>query len=124
MLHVYFVITSKMTFSKATDYIEHPLFIAKIDSYGVSPLSTIIIFSYLINCTKCTKIKNSFSKTSNILHGVPQLSIFEPLLFNIDLFDLFCEYEDSDISSYADDTTPYLCGRHSVSRSSTADYCQ
>ena len=29
-----------------------------------------------------------------------------PLLFNIDLIDLFLECEDDNISSYADDTTP------------------
>ena len=34
-----------------------------------------------------------------------------PLLFNIDLIDLFLEYEDGNISSYADDTTPYSCAQ-------------
>ena len=31
------------------------------------------------------------------------------LLFNIDVIDLFLECEDDNISSYADDTTPYSC---------------
>ena len=30
-----------------------------------------------------------------------------PLLFNINLIDLFLECEDDNISSYADGTTPY-----------------
>ena len=34
-------------------------------------------------------------------------SILGPLLFNIDLIDLFFECDDSEIPSYADDTTPY-----------------
>ena len=34
-----------------------------------------------------------------------------PLLFNIDLIDLFLECEDDNISSYADDTTPYSCAQ-------------
>ena len=34
-----------------------------------------------------------------------------PLLFNIDLIDLFLECEDANISSYADDTTAYSCGQ-------------
>ena len=34
-----------------------------------------------------------------------------PLLFNIDLTDLFLECEDDNISSYADDTTPYFCAQ-------------
>ena len=33
------------------------------------------------------------------------------LLFNIDLIDLFLECEDDNISSYADDTTPYSCAQ-------------
>ena len=63
-------------FSKAFDYVKHPLLIAKIDSYGVSSLSTKIIFN-LSNRTQRTLIKNSFNKRSNILQG----SILGPLLF-------------------------------------------
>ena len=96
--------------SEAFDSINHPLLIAKIDSHGVSPISAKIIFSYLSNPTQCINIKNSFSKISNILHGVPQGSTLGPLLFNIDLIDLFYECKESDIGSYADDTTPYSCG--------------
>ena len=33
------------------------------------------------------------------------------LLFNIDLIDLFLECEDDNITSYADDTTPYSCAQ-------------
>ena len=41
--------------------------------------------------------------------GVPQSSVLEPLLFNIDMIDLFYEFEDSDFASYADDTTLCSC---------------
>ena len=92
---------------KAFDCINHQLLIAKIDSYGVSPMSTKITFSYLCNRTQRTKTKNSFSKRSNILHDMPQGSMLGPLLFNIDLIDLFYYREESDIASYADDATPY-----------------
>ena len=96
--------------SKTFDCINHPLFIAKIYSYGVSPFSTKINFSNLSNSTQRTNIKNSFSKRSNMLHGVSQGSILGPLLFNIDIIDLFYECEESDIAIYADGTTPYSCG--------------
>ena len=38
-------------------------------------------------------------------------SILGPLLFNIDLIDLFFECEESNIASYGDVTTPYSYAR-------------
>ena len=70
------------------------------------------IHSYLINRTRIIKFNNSFSRRSKIEYGVPQGSVLGPLLFNIDLIDLFYEYEDSNIASYADNTTPYACGEN------------
>ena len=49
------------------------------------------------------------SDKSNIKHGVPQGSILEPLLFNIDLIEFFFECDDSKIDCYAYETTPYSC---------------
>ena len=42
---------------------------------------------------------------------MPQGSILGPLPFNIDLIDLFYEFEESNIASCANDTTPYSCAR-------------
>ena len=69
-------------------------------------------FSYLSNGTHRTKISECFIERSRIEHGVPQGSILGSLLFNIDLIDLFYEFEESSIASYADDITPYSCLRH------------
>ena len=44
---------------------------------------------------------------SDIKYGVLQGVVFELLLCNIDLIDLFVQYKVDDITSYADDTTPY-----------------
>ena len=94
--------------SKAFDYIDHKLLIAKF-WYGVSPSSLNLIFSYLSNRTQYVKIKASFTDKSSIKYGVPQGSILGPLLFNIDLIDHFFQWDDSEIASYADDTTPCSC---------------
>ena len=96
--------------SKAFDCINNPLLIAKLYNYGVSTLSINMIFSYLSNRTHRTKINECFSERSRIEHGATRLN-FGPLLFNIDLLDLFYECEESNIASYGDDPTPYSCAR-------------
>ena len=53
---------------------------------------------------------SSFSAYLAIIYGVPQRSILESLLFNIDLCDLFFEDDNSDFTNFADDTTAYECG--------------
>ena len=63
------------------------------------------------NRTHRIKINDCFSLRHEIEYGVPQGSILGPLLFNIDLIDLFFICENDDIASYADDTTPYTCAR-------------
>ena len=95
--------------SKAFDCNDHKPLIAKILWHRVSPSSLNLIISYLSNQTQHVKIKTSYSDKSSIECGVPQGSALGPLLFNIDLFDLFFECDDSEIASYADAATPYSC---------------
>ena len=79
--------------------------IVKLSAFGVSPLSLKLLYSYLSNRTQPIKINENFSDRTDIEFGVPQGSVLGPILFNIDMINLFYECEDSNVSSYADDTT-------------------
>ena len=98
--------------SKAFNCIDHKLLIAKLFWYRGSPTVLNLVYSYLTNRTQRTKINNSFSRQSNTEYGVPQGSVLSPLLFNINLIDLFYECEDSNIANYAYDITPHTCGEN------------
>ena len=68
--------------------------------------------SYPSNRKRRTKINDEYSKYCEILFGVPQGSILWPLLFNIYICDMFYDINDCDITSYADDNTPYASSIH------------
>ena len=96
--------------SKAFDCICHYLLIAKLNAYGLDRNALKLVYDYLRNRSEKTKVGSSFSTYLDIVFGVPQGSILGPLLFSIDLCDLFFENYSSDFANFADDTTPYECG--------------
>ena len=91
--------------SKAFDSINHGLLIAKLEVYGFNLSLLNLILSYLSGRKQRTKVNNSFSEWSEISLGVPQGSIFGPLLFNIN--DIFYFVDEDNVTNYADDTTLY-----------------
>ena len=94
--------------SKAFDCLDHELLTAKLNAYGFSLPALRLINDYLSNRKQRTKIENTYSTWLDIIFGVPQGSILGPLLFNVFLADLFFTVNDINITSYADDNTPYM----------------
>ena len=94
-LDKFFLTGSVLTdLSKAFDCIPHDLLIAKLHAYGLSFDRVIFLSSYLKHRKQNARINNIFSAFQNILSGVPQGSVFGPILFNIFLNDLsFYEFK-------------------------------
>ena len=65
--------------------------------------------SYLSNRWYRTKINKQFSSWQELIQGVPQGSVLDPVLFNIYLNEMFYIAESTNVCNFADDTTFYAC---------------
>ena len=98
--------------SKAFDCLSHELIVAKLNAYGFNLAALKLVQSYLSKRRQRTKINQSYNLWEEILFGVPQRSILDPILFNIFLSGLFLVVKDVNFASYADDNTIYQSGRN------------
>ena len=87
----------------------HDLLLAKLHAYGFDRDSLKVLHSYLCNRYQRTKINKSFSSWSEIVFGVPEGSVLDPLLFDIYINDLFYMTELTAVCSFAYDTTSVSC---------------
>ena len=95
---------------KAFDCPLHDLLIAKLRAFGFDLKSLRVIHAYLNDGIQVTKVSSFYSEIRQIIYGVPQGSILDPLLFNANLIDLFLAgHYKSEFPNYTDDTTPYNC---------------
>ena len=81
----------------------HDLFIAKLEAYGFQKDALNFVYDHLYD----RKQNETFRCLEDIKYGVPQRSIFAPLFFDIQAYDVFHVLEDLDIASYAE-TLQYI----------------
>ena len=81
----------------------------KLEAYCFSRSALKLVYDYLWNRKQRVKINGSFNSWQESIKGVPQDSVFGPLLFNVFINGLFLLVEETEICNYADDTTIYVC---------------
>ena len=65
------------------------LAIEKLHAFGFDLKSLKVIHAYLNDGIQVTKVSSFYSEILQIIYGVPQGSILDPLLFNVNSIDLF-----------------------------------
>ena len=105
-----FIETILMDLSKAYDCLPHDLMFAKLEAYGLTKESLLLISDYLNYRKKRTKIVSAYSDWVNVILGIPPGSVLGPLLFSIFINAIFPVVEKSDICNIANDNTLYSHG--------------
>ena len=99
--------------SKAFDCLRYDSFLnktvktAKLVACGTDQQSLCLSFSYLADIIQRTEVSNTNNSYTIIKYGAPQCSILDPLLFNIDICDLFLWVYKCGIDGYTGDKIPY-----------------
>ena len=96
--------------SKAFDCLLHNLPIAKSNAFGFDFKILRVIHAYLNDRIQVTKVGCFYSEILQIIYCVPQGSILDLLLLNVNLIDLLlAEHYKPYFSNYEDNVTPCNC---------------
>ena len=77
-----------MDLSKAYDFLRNILLLAKLSAYDFDESAIILVANYLSNRYQRVKIGSTFSSYIEVLRGVSQGLILDPILFNLFIIDL------------------------------------
>ena len=100
-----------LDFSKAFDTVNHAILLQKLEQYGIRGLPLKWFDSYLSNRKQYVSIQNSKSSEQTIICGVPQGSLFGPLLFLIYINDISNSSEKLSFRLFADDTNIFASSK-------------
>ena len=99
-----FVVGAVLTdLSKVFGCIPHDLLIAKLAAYGLNLEALMYILSCLSNRKQCVRTNDTSSEFENMITGVSQGSILDPLSFSLSINDLF--FLIASVHNFADDNT-------------------
>ena len=97
--------------SSAFDTLDHNVRIYRLSAIGITGIALNWFTSYITNRSSSVRSNTYYSPIHSITHGLTQGSVLGPLLFNIYLlpiFEIFTDYPDISLHTYADDLQLYL----------------
>ena len=104
---------------KAFDTVNHARLLNKLPAYGIDDVELMCITSYLFAQSQVVNFEGTISEENYITHGVPQGSVFGPILFALLINDIDTELSYCKIIFYADDTVIYFSDKDVLNIEST-----
>ena len=94
----------QIDFSVAFERVNHQGILYRLSSLGIGGSELSVLMQFLSNQSQYDLVDGSRSKLVNVVSGVPQGSVFCPLLFLLYTSELFSILENK-LIGYADDST-------------------